>query len=155
MTSLAQKCLTRNRTYKELWLLPTKKYEVLQDLRHCLLNHCKIPSRWIAFKKDLQVLSPSAYHLSPSVYCKFNEAAPLSCSLTQNLQTSSNMIQETVALVLMLWCWTLKLKRNKLQEMTHKPESKIQFSYRPTCIFWAWSHKCDVWVCNLHSKNTT
>lgn len=37
--------------------------------------------------------------------------------------------------------------------MAHSAQRKIQFQYQPTCIFWTWGHKCDVWVCTLPSKN--
>ena len=56
--SLAQTHLITRRSYKELWLLPTGKYEVLQGLGHCLLYGCKITSRWTAFKKSYKCSLP-------------------------------------------------------------------------------------------------
>lgn len=101
------------------------------------------------------MLSPSSCHPSPySVYCKFNEAkAPSSCSLTQDSHKHRQIgFQGALALVLTALELNAEAERNGWR-MTPSPESKIQFQYQLPCIFWASSHKCDVWVSSLHSKS--
>lgn len=96
--------------------------------------------------KDLQVLSASCYHLSPSVHCKFHEPAPLLGSLTQDL---GNSCCGASALELNSKAerkWTL---RNNTQPWEENSVSiPANMHPEPGVI-----NVTDVWVCNLHSKS--